>query len=174
MDAVADRIFTLTKAMGMEQKKFAEILGTTDKKVSAWKTGRSKTYRDQIEKIAEVLNTTTEYLLTGVAPKRENASAVSELDTLPNDALDVARAYQQADEKSRAMVRLALGISRQEYIYLPPQGDDKYFCTPKDKSARIAARNGMIIKVPSPTSAEKLDELSKATEKAAEKENDQY
>ena len=66
----------------MEQKKLAEILGITDKKVSAWKTGRSKTYRDQIEKIAEVLGTTTEYLLTGNGPKYKTAPAgVSNSDT---------------------------------------------------------------------------------------------
>ena len=82
MDAVVDRIFALTKENGMEQKKLAEILGITDKKVSAWKTGRSKTYRDQIEKIAEVLGTTTEYLLTGNGPKYKTATAdVSNSDT---------------------------------------------------------------------------------------------
>ena len=82
MDAVVDRIFALTKENGMEQKKLAEILGITDKKVSAWKTGRSKTYRDQIEKIAEVLGTTTEYLLTGIGPKYKTAPAdVSNSDT---------------------------------------------------------------------------------------------
>ena len=82
MDAVVDRIFALTKENGMEQKKLAEILGITDKKVSAWKTGRSKTYRDQIEKIAKVLGTTTEYLLTGNGPKYKTAPAdVSNSDT---------------------------------------------------------------------------------------------
>ena len=82
MDAVVDRIFALTKENGMEQKKLAEILGITDKKVSAWKTGRAKTYRDQIEKIAEVLGTTTEYLLTGNGPKYKTAPAdVSNSDT---------------------------------------------------------------------------------------------
>ena len=82
MDAVVDRIFALTKENCMVQKKLAEILGITDKKVSAWKTGRSKTYRDQIEKIAEVLGTTTEYLLTGNGPKYKTAPAdVSNSDT---------------------------------------------------------------------------------------------
>ena len=82
MDAVVDRIFALTKENGMEQKKLAEILGITDKKVSAWKTGRSKTYRDQIEIIAEVLGTTTEYLLTGNGPKYKTVQAdVSNSDT---------------------------------------------------------------------------------------------
>ena len=82
LDAVVDRIFALTKENGMEQKKLAEMLGMTDKKVSAWKTGRSKTYRDQIEIIAEVLGTTTEYLLTGNGPKYKTVQAdVSNSDT---------------------------------------------------------------------------------------------
>lgn len=111
MDAVVARIFALTKEMGMEQKKLAEILGITDKKVSAWKTGRSKTYRDQIEKIAEVLNTTTEYLLTGENSRRQNFSTVQkDSGAFSHEAYQVALAYDQADEKSRAMVRLALNL----------------------------------------------------------------
>lgn len=63
------RIFELLDAAGMEQKKFALLVGTTDKTVSAWRTGRSKSYTKYIPKIAEILNTSAEYLLTGDGPK---------------------------------------------------------------------------------------------------------
>nr|WP_317284818.1 S24 family peptidase [uncultured Dysosmobacter sp.] len=69
----------------MEQKQFASILGTTDKTVSAWRTGRSKSYTKYLPQIAEALGTTTEYLLTGNGPKQKKA--VSESDTaLPKGA----------------------------------------------------------------------------------------
>ena len=69
----------------MEQKQFASILGTTDKTVSAWRTGRSKSYTKYLPQIAEALGTTTEYLLTGNGPKQKRA--VSESDTaLPKGA----------------------------------------------------------------------------------------
>ena len=45
----------------------------------------------------------------------------------------MASAYQQADERSRAMVRLALGL---------------------DDDMAIAARGGWVVKKPSPASAE--------------------
>ena len=61
--------------------------------------------------------------------------------------------FDQSDEKSRAMVRLALGL---------------------DDDTAIAARGGRVVKKPSPVSAETLDDLSQATAKAAEKENERF
>lgn len=79
------RIFELLDEAHMEQKQFALILGTTDKTVSAWRTGRSKSYTKYLPQIAEALGTTTEYLLTGSGAKQKRA--VSESDTaLPKDA----------------------------------------------------------------------------------------
>lgn len=84
MDLLA-RIFELVDEAHMEQKQFASILGTTDKTVSAWRTGRSKSYTKYLPQIAEALGTTTEYLLTGNGPKQKRA--VSESDTaLPKGA----------------------------------------------------------------------------------------
>lgn len=71
------RIFDLLDEKGIEQKKFAVLLGTTDKTVSAWRTGRSKSYTKYIPAIAEALDTTTEYLLTGKTleyPQKETAT----------------------------------------------------------------------------------------------------
>lgn len=61
----ANRIFKLLDKAGMEQKKFAEAIGTTDKVVSKWRTSGLKSYRKYLPQIAEVLNTTVEYLLNG-------------------------------------------------------------------------------------------------------------
>lgn len=61
--------------------------------------------------------------------------------------------FDQSDEKSRAMVRLALGL---------------------DDDTAIAARGGRVVKKPSPVSTETLDDLSQATEKEAKEENSQF
>ena len=82
LDDVSTRIFGIVQSKGLEQKKFAELVGVTDKTVNNWKMGRSESYTKYIRKIAKVLDTTTEYLLTGDSPKQGNASYVSELDTL--------------------------------------------------------------------------------------------
>ena len=146
-----DRIFDLLAEKGIEQKKFAILLGTSDKTVSAWRTGRSKSYNKYISKIATILGTTTEYLLTGEGPKEKNAPA-----DVPNSDTEtqlVAAAYRRADERTQTLVRLALGL---------------------DDETAIAARGGTVIKKPSPVSAETLTELSRATETVAARENDQF
>lgn len=70
----AERIFYLLDKIGMEQKEFAAKIGTTDKTVSTWRTGRTKSFQKYIPRIAEVLGTTVDYLLTG----EKNLPSISE------------------------------------------------------------------------------------------------
>lgn len=72
-----ERIFELVGQKYKEQKEFAVDIGVNPKTVSSWKRG-VKSYRDHIEKIAEVLGTTTEYLLTGKEPDAPPAGEFSE------------------------------------------------------------------------------------------------
>lgn len=65
MDSVATRIFELVDAKFPEQKDFAFALGEKPSTVSKWRVGITTSYTRRISKIAEVLETTTEYLLTG-------------------------------------------------------------------------------------------------------------
>ena len=150
MDSVAMRIFELADKQFAEQQDFAVAIGKKPSVVSQWRMGRTKSYRSCLPKIAEVLGTTTDYLTKGEASISWPAPVSACFDP---ETLDVAAAYQQADERSRAMVRLALGLG----------GD-----------MAIAARGGKTVKKPSPASAETLDELSQATAKAAEKENKRF
>lgn len=71
---IKDRIFSLIKENGIGQKKFADLVGVSPQKVSEWKNGKAKSYTKYIPKIAEVLNTTTEYLLTGTGPKKKDSN----------------------------------------------------------------------------------------------------
>lgn len=66
MDTITIRIFTLLEQQRLEQKEFANKLGLSDKVVSAWKTGRAKSYTKYLPTIAQVLGTTVEYLVSGV------------------------------------------------------------------------------------------------------------
>ena len=94
MDEMAERIFSLLKKAKIEQKEFAKIVGTTDKTVSAWKTGRSKSYTKYLPQIAEVLGTSVEYLVTG-EEKKPAPGAESGLD---------ATKYHMLNEENRALV----------------------------------------------------------------------
>lgn len=69
-----NRIFELLATRGIEQKAFAEVLGVSENIVSTWRTGRTKSYRKYLPQIAEVLNTSVEYLLTG---QKEKPATVS-------------------------------------------------------------------------------------------------
>ena len=143
---IIDRIFELVDKQFKEQKDFAAAVGVSDDTVSDWRRRKSAscTKSKHLTRIAEVLATTTDYLNYGIRPDAEH---------LTDDERRILAAYRQADEKSRAMVRLALGL---------------------DDDMAIAARGGKVVKKPNPVSDETLDELVKATEEAAKKENDQY
>lgn len=81
MDTVT-RIFELVDNQFKEQKEFAAAIGVSDKIVSQWRVGTTRSYRTRIATIAEVLGTTTEYLLTGSGPKQKRT--VSDSDTKPD------------------------------------------------------------------------------------------
>lgn len=68
MDTV-DRIFSLLDETDMEQQAFAAAVGVSDDTASNWRRRKSASYSKYLAQIAEVLNTTTEYLLTGNGPQ---------------------------------------------------------------------------------------------------------
>lgn len=69
----AERIFQILNEKHMEQKKFAHQLGIVPQTVTDWKSGKSKSYTKHLPQIAEILGTTTEYLLTGAGAKTKAA-----------------------------------------------------------------------------------------------------
>lgn len=91
MDSVATRIFELADAKFPEQKDFAFALGEKPSVVSKWRVGITTSYTRRISKIAEVLETTTEYLLTG-----KQSSPPSEEDGLPPVWFNLSKDQKQA------------------------------------------------------------------------------
>ena len=59
------RIFELLDAKNIEQKAFASQVGVSEGTVSNWRRGVSSSYSRYLVQIAQVLGTTSEYLLTG-------------------------------------------------------------------------------------------------------------
>ena len=81
MDSCVERILEAISSLGIDQKSFAQMIGVRPQAITDWKNGKTVSYKRHIEKIAEALGTTTEYLLTGNGPKQKRA--VSESDTAP-------------------------------------------------------------------------------------------
>lgn len=67
-----DRIFEALDRLPMEQQQFAKLVGVSDDTASDWRRRRSASYTKRLTKIAEVLGTSVEYLLTG--EKKEPAA----------------------------------------------------------------------------------------------------
>ena len=73
-----ERIFELVDQKYTEQRFFAGDIGVTPSIVSQWRKRKSASYSKHLPKIAEVLETTTEYLLTGKEPDAPPAGEFSE------------------------------------------------------------------------------------------------
>lgn len=72
-----DRIFELADQKYKEQKDFAAALGVTPSIVSEWRRRKSSSYRKYLSQIAMVLDTTTDYLVTGEGPKERKTILVA-------------------------------------------------------------------------------------------------
>lgn len=102
MDTV-DRIFELVDLNYKEQRQFATDLGVPASRVSEWRTRKSASYNKRISQIAELLNTSSEYLLTG---KKEKP--IVKDDGLTEEERFLVLAYRAASEDDRAVVDAAL------------------------------------------------------------------
>lgn len=76
MDTV-DRIKELCKDLKMNQQALADAVGIKEDTVSNWFRRKSASYSKYLPQIAEALDTTTEYLLTGNGPKHRSALAAA-------------------------------------------------------------------------------------------------
>ena len=134
---VVDRIFELVDQKFLEQKDFAKAIGVSAAKVSQWRTRTLNSYTKYIVRIAEALDTSVEYLLSGKEPAATLHDPLAGLDPnkdvlmvykdkagqltatpmvpksedLPADALEVARAYMTRSDEVKNVVRAALGLA---------------------------------------------------------------
>ena len=65
MDDFLKRTFALMKEQGKKNKDLADHLGVTPQRVTDWKSGRILSYSKHMDKIAEFLGVSADYLLTG-------------------------------------------------------------------------------------------------------------
>ena len=84
----SNRIFELSDKKYPEQRDFAAEIGVAPSVVSAWRNKKSESYMKRLPQIAEILNTTVEYLLTG--EKKEPAPTPKNGDELDRDTIMAA------------------------------------------------------------------------------------
>ena len=77
-----DKIILLLDESGKSQKEFADFLGITKNAITDWKSGRIKSYRKYIPKIAEFFDVSTDYLLSddvNTSTQESETPSISEL-----------------------------------------------------------------------------------------------
>ena len=84
----SNRIFELADKKYPEQRDFAAEIGVAPSVVSTWRNKKSESYMKRLPQIAEILNTTVEYLLTG--EKKEPAPTPKNGDELDRDTIMAA------------------------------------------------------------------------------------
>ena len=71
-----DKIVALIKASGFTNAEIAQQLNLNRQVITDWKSGKSQSYKKYLYQLAELLNTTPEYLL-GKTDKKENAATAA-------------------------------------------------------------------------------------------------
>lgn len=119
MDTV-DRIFSLLDKMPIEQQEFAKRVGVSDDTASNWRRRKSASYAKYLSKIAEVLDTSVEYLLTG--EEKKPAPVPTDKDELVNaiimgrDGKAIKRIYTQHQIEAVRKILDALPYESEEEL----------------------------------------------------------
>ena len=107
----SNRIFELADKKYPEQRDFSAEIGVAPSVVSAWRNKKSESYMKRLPQIAEILNTTVEYLLTG--EKKEPAPTPKNGDELDRDT--IMAAFMGGDMDMSPAERAALWDDVYEY-----------------------------------------------------------
>ena len=71
--SIAERILTLRKSKGMSQEQLAEAVGVSRQAVSKWESEQASPDPEKIIAMSEIFGVTTDYLLKGIEPEKEEA-----------------------------------------------------------------------------------------------------
>ncbi len=101
------RIRSLRLACGMTQDELAREVGVTRSAVAQWETGRAGQIGSNLARIARVLSTSAEFLLSGEQDTPPSASL------LATDEQSLLRAYRDCPAEDRALLlRTAVRLAR--------------------------------------------------------------
>jgi transcriptional regulator with XRE-family HTH domain len=79
METFGERLHQLRKKKGLSLEALAKHFGLGKNATSSWETGKSKPNADDLVILAELLETTTDYLLRGVEKIEENEKKFQKL-----------------------------------------------------------------------------------------------
>lgn len=111
MDTI-DRIFQLVDQQYSEQQKFASDLGIPPSRISEWRLRKSASYNKRLPQIAEILNTTVDYLLTGRKKEPTPVSGSEPIDPLTAQLMEFVR-HLTPDQKKFLLAQMKTMLENQ-------------------------------------------------------------
>lgn len=97
---LGEKIKSLRKGLGMSQEKLAELMGISRQAVAKWENGQSAPSTANLFKLAEILNTTTAFLLADDTAKDTGAEEKSdETKTGLSQAEEFYRVFKAEEER---------------------------------------------------------------------------
>lgn len=149
-EQIGDILRQLRLSAQMTQKEAAEKLGRRQQIIGHWETGYSQPDADTLFQLCDIYGASVDEAF-GFKQKNSPAKAEASTEvTYTPEALEVAGAYEKADDKTKSIVRLALDIS-------PAASSTENWPT-----VRMAARGGGVIDVPQdPATAAEREEANR-------------
>ena len=95
MDETVKRIITRMKEVGLDQKTLAQKIGVRQPTITEWKTGFTSSYTKYLPQLAEVLDTSVAYLVTG---KNETDTEKYELSEKEEKFMSKFRALSEKEQ----------------------------------------------------------------------------
>ena len=97
---LGEKIKSLRKGLGMSQEKLAELMGISRQAVAKWENGQSAPSTANLFKLAEILNTTTAFLLADDDTKGTGAEEnTDETKTALSQAEEFYRIFKAEEER---------------------------------------------------------------------------
>lgn len=109
MDDVVARIISKMKEHGLDQKTLAKKIGIRPQAITDWKTGFTTSYTKYLPQLAEILETSIDYLHTGkenvvqlhIPEEHLDNELVAELTSATPEEITQVRAYLQGLKAAR-------------------------------------------------------------------------
>ena len=105
-DPIIQKIIDLLEKQGKTQKNLTDYLSITQNAFTDWKSGRIKSYRKHLAKIAEFLDVSVDFLLGKEPEKKPTARVLSLADALTPREISVAIAYRTHPNEQAAVDKL--------------------------------------------------------------------
>ncbi len=102
---ISQRIFMLLKQKGKKQKELAEFTGISTSAISAWNKNNTNPTAESLSTIADFLEISLDYLLTGKEKTIENTEDIKELLDNYNMVDDISK--QLIQERAKTLAELA-------------------------------------------------------------------